>query len=218
MKKFILILSIITIVSLLWACQDVIDIVDLTKVPINVTPTNPTDTNKIHSTIIVPDSTFWYVDEGYKYYGNPSYLNSHFWGSFMKVNKNIIKIDTANPEITFSLDIEIECTAPDKITPERKDRITMFRIKLDSLKINDNSMVHSEKNINWFEAYLKQVKDQKVLYFNQKDFNIDFNFYSVTQGIILGDFNVIFKNVQSQETVILMTKTNIYYKYKKNTN
>ncbi|MFH1049809.1 MAG: hypothetical protein V1779_02635 [bacterium] len=210
MKKIIIALVGLIISLIFYSCGEITDIGDVQKFPIYPPIPEPA------STLVKPDSTYWLIVEGYPDKYVPTNTLGFPWGKKMKFVRNNIIIDTLSEFPVVSIDIQLESTFPDLSLPDRIDRAASFRIKLDSIELKGGMLSTEERNeSNWFEIFMKTIKDQKVYYLNQDELNVDWMFAVTSPGIISGYFFVMIPNKHGFQTQFLSITFDLYYQNKK---
>lgn len=209
MKKIIIAIVGLILALVFSACQEITDIGKVHKFPIYPPIDGPV------STVVRPDSSYWLIVESFTDKSNPMSLWSIAWGKKIKFIRNEILIDTSTNTPRISFDVQIESTYPDVTMDGRDDRIQSFRFKLDSIELNNG--FYSEKTIsNWFELYMKTLRDQKVYYLGQNDFKVEWIVVATSDGIISGDFRVMLNTNSGYQTKLFTVTFDLYYQGKKN--
>lgn len=208
MKKVIIAVVGLILSLLFSSCQEITEIGRVHKYPIYPPIDGPV------STVVRPDSSYWLIVEGFADQVNPTSIWSISWGKKIKFIRNEIIIDTATRTPKISFDVQIESTYPDVSMPGRDDRVHSFRFKLDSIELN-NGFLSQSRVSNWFELYMKTIKDQKVYYLGQNDFKVDWIIVDVSDGIISGDFRIMLNNNTGYQTKIFTVTFDLYYQGKK---
>ncbi|MFC2130672.1 hypothetical protein ACFLSQ_04500 [Bacteroidota bacterium] len=206
MNKILLTFAVVFLTFILVSCEDIIDIGEVTKKPI-FPHQDPV------STIVTPDSVFWNFRE---HYVNQGREDQYYWATNVRYIRNVIEIDTASVDPVISFDIEVESIAPDDAMPFRSDRITSFKMTLDTLKLTDNVLgeMYNRKS-NWAGIYIKTIADQKTYYYMNNDLKFTLLLYPMQPDMLLGQIFVEIKE-NSFETIMFEGVIEIYYPYKKN--
>jgi len=213
MKKIIIALIGIILSLLFCSCGEITDVGNVYKYPIYPPGPEPT------TTIVKPTSVEWFIAEGYSDKYNPINILGFPWGKNIKFVKNDIFIDTLTKTPVLSMDVQVESTIPDVSFTDRLDRTSSFRIRLDSIEINEALYSRNDLSIsNWFELYLKKFSEQKIYYFNQNDLKVDWMFVVTSEGVISGYLIAMIPTNNGFQTQLLSITFDISYPNKKNLN
>jgi hypothetical protein len=193
MKKLIIALIVILINLLFCSCEDIVNIGDPQKKLIIDPGEDP------------PVSTIFEIEKKElnfrEMYVQLDEMKLYNWGNNRKFLRNSIKMDTSSDVKYIWIDLDVECTVPDKSLLPRNDRVTKFTLKLDSLTITKNLSTELYRdNSTWSSITIKDISNNNSYYYTNNDFNFMVILKEEVEGLIHCEFLIDFFRIGKYET------------------
>lgn len=194
MKKIIVAVIVIILSILFYSCQDIVNIGKPEKKLLHDDPLPPDDPTK--------KSTIFDVKDIYFNFREMANNTNMEWGSSYNFLRKVIRMDTSGEANYLWLDIEVECTIPDKYISLRADRLTRISLKLDSLTLqkNMNELIAENKN-NWCNINIKELLSNNTFSYTNNDFNFIFMIYTDEKKLLKGGFFIELSSLNKFETL-----------------
>ena len=207
-KNKLLILGIILFAGLS-SCENPYDLDD----NVRETEINPNPGQNISPTVFEVDSVLW---EFYEYTIDDI---SHYleWVGYANIKKETVKLDTTDTFPKLWIELEVENTLPDNVYLSSSDKVTFFRMFVDSLIVKDRGtypMGESYDNNNsWFYVNIKSLINNKTYVYDGNEISAWIELHYIESiGIIEGIVWLNFLLIPDVETSAFACLFTIKYK------